>query len=124
MMFLSSERPGVYQVPVSMFYGSLQIAILPAIPITLFAAPYGFGAFFFQCGAVRSSEWCVKISFTCCSNALFHACVYGIKLVGIKQMNLCTLQEIYILSRHQCPASPFEDLNFQSRSLLNVFNLT
>jgi hypothetical protein len=34
-------------------------------PECLFATPYGFGAlFFFQCGGVRSSEWCVKNSLT------------------------------------------------------------
>jgi hypothetical protein len=59
----------------------------------MFATPYGFGAlFFFQCEGVRSSEWCVKNSLTWCSNALFHACLYGIRVGDIRQMIFMPLQ--------------------------------
>jgi hypothetical protein len=59
-MFLSPERPGVNQVQVSAFYDFFANCDFTSYPGCFFAAPYGFGAFFFQCGAVRSSEWCVK----------------------------------------------------------------
>jgi hypothetical protein len=50
--------------------------------------PYGFGAFLFQCGDVRSSEWCVKHSLTLLFKRTISRLLYGIKLENIKQMVL------------------------------------
>jgi len=54
-----------------------------------------------------------KNSLTCCSNALFHACVYGIKLVGIKQMILSMLHKNMHTVQTSISSISLKDLHFQ-----------
>lgn len=63
-MFLSEERPDVYQAQVGTFYEPFANRDSTRHPEHSFATPHGFGVFFFQCGVMRSSEWYVKNSLT------------------------------------------------------------
>ena len=53
----------------------------------MFATPYGFGVYsFFSAEICSLLDGARKTPSLCCSNALFHACSYSIKIVDIKQM--------------------------------------